>query len=56
MKTIYKQCEYCNGTGSQRTYDYIDKYSTTPGNLYYFQTCRWCGGSGMSDEILGYIQ
>ena len=55
MKLIYKPCPYCKGKGS---FPVIANENTTAQRAGeftgYYEKCKYCDGTGRSDEILGF--
>jgi DnaJ-class molecular chaperone len=56
MRKIFKPCQICKGTGRVPVAAKENTSAIMAGTVLYYETCQACHGSGVSDEVLAFIE
>jgi mono/diheme cytochrome c family protein len=56
MRKIFKPCQVCKGTGCLPVAAKENSSAIMAGTVLYHETCQACHGTGMSDEVLGFVE
>jgi len=56
MKKIFKPCQICKGTGRLPVAAKENTSAIMAGTVLYYETCQACHGSGVSDEVLAFVE